>query len=147
MKRSARSTQGFTLIELMIVVVIIGVLAAIAYPSYQNHVIKTRRVAATGCLLEMAQYLERYYTTNMRYSTTAGGTTPPALPECSAELRSFYTVQVEGNELTSSTYRLEAVPIGVQERDTTCKSLKLNQAGVRFAQGDSTDPALIKQCW
>ena len=64
---------GFTLIEVMIVVAVIGILAAIAYPSYQESVTKTRRSAAQGCLVEMAQFMERFYTTNMRYDQTAAG--------------------------------------------------------------------------
>ena len=57
--------QGFTLIELMIVVAIIAIIAAIAYPSYINSVVKTKRAAAEGCVSEYANYMERYYTTNL----------------------------------------------------------------------------------
>ena len=57
--------RGFTLIELMVVVAIIAILAAIAYPSYTNHVVKTRRAAATACVMEAAHFMERYYTTNL----------------------------------------------------------------------------------
>jgi type IV pilus assembly protein PilE len=59
--------RGFTLVELMVVVAIVAILASIAYPSYTNHVKKTRRGMATGCLQENAQYMERVYTSKLSY--------------------------------------------------------------------------------
>src|SRR3546814_11573202 len=63
--------RGFTLIELMVVVAIIAILASIAYPAYTDYIVKTRRSAGAACLLEQAQFLERYYPTNMGYSSAA----------------------------------------------------------------------------
>ena len=65
--------RGFTLIEVMIVVVIISILAAIAYPAYQSQLQQSRRIDAQTALLELAQYMERYYTTNGSYT---GATLP-----------------------------------------------------------------------
>lgn len=69
MKNKQRSKQGFTLIELMIVVAVIGILAAIAYPSYIDSVRKSRRALAKSALMEAAQKQEAYYARNATYTT------------------------------------------------------------------------------
>ncbi|KGM57615.1 hypothetical protein N799_06085 [Lysobacter arseniciresistens ZS79] len=143
--RARNAAGGFTLIELMIVVAIIAVLAAIAYPSYQNHVIKTRRAAAAACAMEGAQFMERFYTTNMRYNTDRAGNAV-ALPgtQCAADIAQHYTIQLAG-VTTATTYSIQAVPQGQQAtRDTKCGTLAINQAGAKTVSNTSTDP---DDCW
>ena len=132
---TSRTRQaGFTLIEVMIAVLIIAVLSAIAYPSYDNHVINSRRAAAAVCLMERAQFMERYYTTNMSYADA------PAPAPCQ-ELQGHYTVSME--DLAATTYTLLATPQGRQaSKDTTCGILSLNQQGVR-----SAEKGTAAQCW
>lgn len=133
---SAAHSRGFSLIEIMIVVVIIGVLAAIAYPSYNNHVVKTRRAAAAACLLERAQLLERYYTTNLTYVGAEVG-------QCGNGLDAHYKVGLSGAE-QARAYTLQAVPRGQQAaRDTACGTLRVTSTGARSVTGASATGA----CW
>lgn len=131
-----KKQKGFTLIELMIVVSIIAVLAAIAYPSYQRYVVKSRRAAAAGCLQERAQNMERYYTTNLTY---VGAT----LLQCDAALQPFYAVGFQTAPSADSPryYVLQAVPQGAQQNDS-CGTLTIDAKGVR-GQSSGTQSA----CW
>ncbi|MEW6445753.1 MAG: type IV pilin protein [Pseudomonadota bacterium] len=133
-------SKGFTLIELMIAVAIVGILAAIAYPSYQDSVRKSRRATAEGCLLELAQWMERYYTTNLRYDQSAAGVAV-ALPAtaCRNDLAEYYAFSL--NAVTATTYSLQAAPQGPQSADR-CGTLGVNQTGVRSSSGDNVDV-----CW
>src|SRR3546814_2617218 len=71
MNRTGRA--GFTLIELIIVVTIVAILALIAYPSYINSITRSKRAAATACLSSYATFMERFYTTNLRYDVDTAG--------------------------------------------------------------------------
>ena len=136
--KSLKNNQGFTLIEVMIAVVIIAVLAAIAYPSYNNHVVKTRRAAAAACLLENQQLLERYFTTNLTYVGAE-------VVQCANGLDAHYQIGFDGDPEARS-YAIQAVPQGQQaSRDTTCQTLSLTNVGVRAVSGTaSSSPG---QCW
>jgi len=116
---------GFTLIELMIVIVIVGVLASIALPSYQDSVRKARRSDAQAALLEYANYMERYYTENVTY--TGASTTISS---------QYYTI---APDTSGATYTLQATPIGAQANDS-CGTLSLTNIGGKSATGSGN-------CW
>jgi len=133
--KGCAGSAGFTLLELMIVVAIIAILAALAMPSYTRHVTKTKRVAAEACLWEYANYMERYYTTNLRYNKDRNDV-DNALPvlDCASAQRTGtdYQYDLPADLLDTSIYSLTATPQGAQAtRDATCGTLSLNQAGAR----------------
>lgn len=90
-----RITKGFTLVELMIVVVIIGVLASIALPAYNDHVRRGKMAEATSTLADLRFRMERYYQDNRRYATASGGTDCGAVMPVSPAVKYFaYTCDV-----------------------------------------------------
>ena len=131
-----RNAAGFTLIELMVVVAIIGILASIALPSYREYVIRSRRAAATACLQQNAQFMERYYTTNLSYT----GAPAPNDTGCDPGISDFYNFTRP--TLTAKAYTLQASPKGSQN-DPKCGNLTLTHAGVQGKSGTGT----LKECW
>lgn len=99
--------SGFTLIELMITVAIVGILASIALPSYDSYIKRANRLDAKSALLENAQFLERNYTENNKYNLTSSGadiTLPITVSPASGT--TLYTIILDSGTLTATTYTL-----------------------------------------
>ncbi|HSP30703.1 MAG TPA: type IV pilin protein [Halomonas sp.] len=116
-----RRTAGFTLIELLIVVAIIGILASIAYPSYQSYVKKARVTDGQAKLMELAGRLERCYTSDNSYE----GCLTLSIDSDDG----YYTVLDDGSDIAVSSYTLSAEHEG-DLVTSACKTLTINQAGV-----------------
>lgn len=146
MKKELTRAAGFTLIELMVVVAIIAVLTAIALPAYTSYITKTHRVAAEGCLAESANYMERYYTTNLSYKSGSAGANALPTFDCATtqQTGSYYRYDLPASALSVSSYQVEAVPIGSQlANDTKCGTLTLDQTGKRTVSGTGA----VSECW
>lgn len=143
----ARRTSGFTLIELMIVVVIVGILAAIAYPSYQNQVRKTKRSDAKTALTELANREEKFYAQCMTYSNSVTGAFPTDITMCAAGGLGVTSGQSNERQynLTAALgvppYTLTATAIAgtTQANDTGCAVMTLDSYGVKGPVGGN--------CW
>ncbi len=120
------------MIEVMIVVVIIGILAAIVYPSYTSHVERTRRALAQADLLELAQWMERRYSTGFDYRDGGNDPTLPfsTSPRNTAE-PTAYNISFKGN-VGRSDFELQAVPTTMQSGDD-CGTLTIDEQGVKGA--------------
>lgn len=126
--RGRRRQGGFTLIELMIVVLVIAILSGLAFYGYANFTVKARQSAAQTCLTEAAQAMERFYTTAMTY---AGAPDPAGA--CITELDDFYDIDFVGVP-NATEYVLTAVPEG-RQADASCGTMTLNQAGATTPAG------------
>jgi len=134
---SARRAGGFSLLELLSVLVIVAVLGAVAYPGYQRHLASARRTIAAACLLEHAQAMERHYAVRQSYLEA-----PEPLP-CQ-DVSRFYQIAFAA-ALLPDAYVLQAEPQGAQaDSDAHCGTLSINQWGVRMVSVEGTDPM---QCW
>ena len=140
--RFARAALGFTLIEIMVVVALVGILASIALTSYQSQTRKTRRYAAQSCLMEQAQYLERYYTSTNNSMSYTGAVLPDATGK--TNLASYYTFSLPAAANSSQAFSVQATAIGTQTGDTSCSTLALNQAAQHTS---SSATAATTGCW
>ena len=141
--------KGVTLIELMIVVVIVAIISAFAYPSYTQFIVRAKRTAATSMLLQVADRQQQFFMDNKQYAanlTRLGlGADTVMIDEDAAVVAAgdadrIYNVSVSA--VTATSYTLTAAPQLVQaSKDTACGSLTLDQAGVKGHSGTGSE------CW
>jgi type IV pilus assembly protein PilE len=130
--------RGFTLVELVITVAVVGILAAVAMPSYQSHVAASRRADAKSALLGAAQALERFYTERSTYAGAAlgsGGIYP------SASSQGYYTLTIVSQD--ANGFSLRATRAGAQVGDK-CGNYTYDQAGTK---GVAMATYAVAQCW
>jgi type IV pilus assembly protein PilE len=144
------SVKGFTLLELVIVVAIIGVLAAFVYPSYQDYVRDARRTEARSLLLEAASRQERFYTTQSPNSYAANMTALGYANNNQPTEQNFYQVSITplpagcapGTATLCTTFTATATPINAQVGDG-CGNLTLTNIGVKGRSGATP----LDECW
>lgn len=130
-------SAGFTLIELMIVIAIIGILASIAYPSYTTYVERGRRSDGQSALLDLSHRMDQYFSENKSYE----GATLAQLGVKAISPEGYYTLSI-GN-LSNNTFTANATPIDAQSSDN-CGTLTMNQLGQRGFTGAGGS---LADCW
>lgn len=130
-------SKGFTLIELMITVAVIGILAAVAFPSYQQYVLRSNRAEGQALLHNVAARQERYFSQNNTYASTAAQLNLASTDSTN----NVYRLNI--NRTSPTEYILTAQPINAQTKDTGCGNLTLNQAGARGVSGNNG----VNDCW
>ena len=147
MKHNSSRPSGFTLIELVIVVSIIGILSAIAFPSYQEYVVRSNRAMAAACLTEIAQSMERYYSGGLTYNgaTLTGGAPTVRTSQCQGDLGGDYVFADPTITNGGQGFTLTAVPENRQlARDgVRCGTLGLSNTGAKTVTGSYG----VDYCW
>ncbi len=131
-RSGAEGSAGFTMTELLIAVAIVGILAAIAYPSYQNSVMRTRRSdgIAAAIAVQVAEEKFRascpYYAQTLGTGNTCGATAAlSTVQAASASPEGYYTISIVASSATGNAYTINAAPIGIQVDDTDCSPMRI----------------------
>lgn len=153
--RHRQSLAGFTLIELMIVVAVMAILATIAMPSYDSYVARGRRADARTQLLQVAQFMQRFYAANDRFdvdrsSNPVLGQIPGNLQQSPADGTAVFTLAIPTATLSNSAYTLQMVPVaGGRMANDECGTFTLTSTGVRgvVVGGTAGSTTLRDKCW
>lgn len=156
--RTAQGTvgqRGFTLVELLIVIVVLAILVGIAYPSYQNYVTKSRRADAKSMLSQVASRQEQYFLNNKSYTSGLAAVWSPDTSDADGDgvtnefvsEAGYYALGVAAGPTAdiATSYALTATPQLAQARDTQCQSFTLDSRGERGLAGSPTGTAA--DCW
>jgi type IV pilus assembly protein PilE len=145
------NVRGFTLIEVMVVVSIVAILAAIAYPSYQENVRRGRRADAQSVLLQAAQWMERYYSQNNRYSDAKDSSKNDVFKEKSGLTTTgsggvaYYNITLSSVGSDDNSYTLTATRVADSaQADDPCGNFAITNTGVKTVSGGSRSTA---DCW
>ena len=145
-----QAATGFTLMELVIVLAIVALLAAIAVPSYSSYMIRSKRTDATAALLKLAAAQEKFFLQNNTYTTNLT-TSPPAGLGISGTDAGYYTLAIKAPDAAcpiTACWAATATPVvGLsQDRDKDCTVFEINSLGQKVAENSGgTDNT--KNCW
>lgn len=148
-----RKHKGFTLLELMITVAVITILATIAYPAYQDYVLRAKRADAKAGLLSLRQAQEKYRANCVQYADGIHSSTRTCVSGGDHDLVHGAT-SPDGNynlsisNAGSTTYKLTATATGSQTADSDCKTLSIDQDGTKTSTNSSdADSTSTGNCW
>ena len=140
---------GFTLIELMVVVAIVAIIFAIAFPSYERYVVRAKRAVGQNMLMQVADRQQQFFMDNKRFAadlTNLGFTANPFMVDddgastVAGDPDAVYSVAL--SNVTATTWTATATPLNGQlSRDTSCGNLTINQAGAKGKTGAGDN------CW
>jgi type IV pilus assembly protein PilE len=142
------SRAGFTLVEVLVVLAIVALLVALAYPSYTHQVLKSRRADGHALLYEAAQRQQQHFTECNAFSASVAatgnscpGSSDEGLDMSASSQEGYYALSINAS---ATTFTLTAAPQGTQTSDSDCGSLTLTHLNIKGCTASSCSPA---KCW